>query len=106
MESLRFVWGMVVDLTANVYHYFFPMHNAQLLLEYVMLEEDLSSNYVNTETDTVLEGKNKKRDVYKPDQNKCDDLLNTLVTNQQKSTKIGNGSEYTFLFDHKECCGK
>lgn len=99
MESLRFVWGMVVDLTTNIYHYFFPMHNAQLLLEYVMLEEDLTSNYVNTETNTILEGKNKKKhNTHKPDQKKCDNLLNVMLTNQN-STK---NTQYEFLFDHKE----
>lgn len=84
MEYLKNTWNNISNATINWWYYFFGTKGSdQLLLEYVLMEQDLSTKCIDT-GDIVAESKANKK--YK-----------NLIDNSDE--KILNNTQYTFLFE-------
>lgn len=89
MEFLRNAWSTVSNSVTDLWYYFFGVRGSQqLLLEYVIMEEDLSSRYVYT-GDRVKTTKPIK----------SDETYKKLVDNHNNTTSLPKGSKYVFLFE-------
>lgn len=93
MEYLRNVWNNVTNTVVDWWYYYFGIRGSQqLLLEYVIMDEDLSTRYVNT--GDKLKSKNTKIE-----QNK---FYKDLFEEHDKNVNLSNGSNYKFLFEQNE----
>lgn len=100
MEYLRNAWNNVTYTVIDWWYYFFGARGSQqLLLEYIIMDEDLSSRCVYTGDDAVIKSK-KKSNV------KSNDDLNETYEKLKKNhdiTNLSNDSRYIFLFEKNDC---
>lgn len=85
MEFIRNTWNVVTNTVTDWWYYFFGARGSeQLLLEYVIMDEDLSSQYINTGVNI-----------------KPDETYKKFIDDHDKKT-LTNGSKYTFLFEQND----
>ncbi len=94
MEYLRNLWNNISNSAIDLWYYFFGISKSeQLLLEYVIMEEDLSTRFVNTGENIINDSHNSV--------DKHKSLFESPNTNY-KYVQLSNGTTYKFLFDYDE----
>jgi hypothetical protein len=89
MEYLRNAWETVTNTVTDLWYYFFGRRGSQqLLLEYVIMDENLNSKYVYTGDDKITKKSDKSKELY-----------NKLVDTNKKEMTLSNGTKYQFLFE-------
>jgi len=94
MEYLKIICNNVTDIITNWYYYWFGFPKSQqLLLEYVLMEDDFTLKCINTGDNDITTQEIKSSIL------KTNDMITKLVNDHNKSI---SEKKYTFLFEQNE----